>query len=180
MASEIVVPNEVNKMQKHLEKELFLLSMRHAFIVFYFWLLSFITQPLVIQSPLFVAIIVLFMSHHLLESIVWFYKSRKIRKRQSGDVSKLGHVFIRIVQRGEQLFIICYVMFFIIDLVKGEADVFSLMLSAFLFVVILLQHIQFYYVQIFFKSTSWLKYIPFQQKPRPACIVRERKAMGRS
>lgn len=166
-------------MQKHIEKELFLLSMRHVLIVFYFFLYPFITKLLVVPSPLFLAIIILFITHNQLESTIWFYKSRKIRKRQSGDISKVGHFFIQFFQRIEQLVMLGFVIFFINELVKGEVDVYALSLSIFLFVVIFLQHVQFYYVQIFIKPKSWFTYIPSLQKSRPSYIVRERKRVIR-
>ncbi|MEI4790993.1 hypothetical protein WAX46_12130 [Bacillus sp. FJAT-53060] len=161
-------------MQKYIEKELFLLFIRHVFMAFYFLVFPFIAQVFFVPSPLLIAIIALFIVHHLLESIIWFYKSRNIGKRQSGDISKRGHVFVQLVQRIEQLIMLGFVLFLISELVNGGADIFTLSLSIFLLLVVFLHHVQFYYFQIFFKSKNGFSYVPSMQKARPSYIVRER------
>ncbi|MDM5297250.1 hypothetical protein QUF51_03615 [Bacillus pumilus] len=167
-------------MQNHVEKELFRLSLKYAFIGLYSFMFPFIIQLQIEPSLLFIAITALIIFHHLLESVFWLYKSRNIRKRQTGDLSKTGHVFVRIVQRLEQLFMICFVIYFMTEVVKGGADVFLLTLSAILFIVVFLHHLQFFYIQIFFQSKSGFGYTLSLKRSRPSWIVRERKAMGRS
>ncbi|PCK22503.1 hypothetical protein CEY02_03995 [Bacillus pumilus] len=167
-------------MQTYIEKELFLLSVRHAFMAFYFLVFPFIVQALFVPSPLLIAGFALFIVHHLLESIIWFYKSRNIRKRQSGDLSKRGHVVVQLVQRIEQLIMLGFVLFLISELVKGGTDIFTISLSIFLLMVVFLHHVQFYYFQIFFKSMSGFSYFPSLKKARPSYIARERKALKRS
>ncbi|MFS3916176.1 hypothetical protein ACL9ST_18250 [Bacillus australimaris] len=167
-------------MKTSIEKELFLLSVRHALVFCYFFVFPFVAQVLYTPSPLFIALITLFMIHYLTESIIWFYKSRKLRKHQSGDLSKGGHVFVQIVQRLEQLVMIGFVVFFVNEWVQGGDDLSTLSLAIFLMMIFFLQHIQFYYVQLFFKSKSWFTYVPSLQKARPSYMVRERKALKRS
>ena len=165
-------------MQRYTEKQLFLLSARHAFTAFYFLVIPFIIKDLFESTPLFMVMIALFITHHLVTSIVWFYKSRNIRKRQSGDLTKRGHLVIQIVQRLEQLMMLGFVMLVISGWLQG--DMVTLLFTIFLFIVVFLQHIQFYYVQYFFKSSSWFTYVPSLQKARPSYIARERKALKRS
>ncbi|MCM2990446.1 hypothetical protein M3580_14595 [Bacillus safensis] len=167
-------------MKTSIEKELFLLSVRHALIFCYFLLFPFVAQVLYTPSPLFIALITLFMIHYLTESIIWFYKSKKMRKRQSGDLSKGGHVFVQLVQRLEQLVMIGFVVFFVNEWVQGADDLLTLSLAIFLMMIFFLQHIQFYYVQLFFKSNSWFTYVLSLQKARPSNMARERKALKRS
>ncbi|KEP25826.1 hypothetical protein [Bacillus zhangzhouensis] len=167
-------------MKTYIEKELFLLFVRHAFTALYFLVFPFVIQVLYTPSPLLIAIIALFMTHNLAESIIWFYKSRKIRKRQSGDISKRGYVFVQLVQRLEQLIMIVFVAFFISEWIQGGADNFTLSFTIFLLIIVFLQHVQFYYVQLFFKSKSWFTYVPSLKKARPSYIARERKALKRS
>ncbi|MBD3860820.1 hypothetical protein IEE86_13890 [Bacillus sp. 28A-2] len=167
-------------MKTYIEKELFLLSIRHACIACYFLLFPFVAQVLYTPSPLLIALIALFMTHNLVECIIWFYKSRNIKKRQSGKLSKRGHLFVQLVQRLEQLIMIGFVVFFINEWVQGAADMLTSSLAIFLLMVFLLQHIQFYYVQLFFKSKSWFTYVPSLQKARLSYIARERKALKRS
>ncbi|AMM99398.1 hypothetical protein P5485_004300 [Bacillus pumilus] len=167
-------------MKPYIEKELFLLSVRHACIACYFLVFPFVAQVLYTPSPLLIALIALFMTHNLVECTIWFYKSKKIRKRQSGDLSKRGHVLTQLMQRLEQLIMIGFVVFFITEWIHGAADHLTLLLAIFLFMLFSLQHIQFYYVQLFFKSTSWFSYVPSLQKARPSYIARERKALKSS
>lgn len=142
-------------MKPYIEKELFLLSVRHACIACYFLVFPFVAQVLYTPSPLLIALIALFMTHNLVECTIWFYKSRKIRKRQSGDLSKRGHILTQLMQRLEQLIMIGFVVFFITEWTHGAADHLTLLLAIFLLMLFSLQHIQFYYVQLFFKSKSW-------------------------
>ncbi|MCY7493902.1 hypothetical protein [Bacillus safensis] len=155
-------------MKTSIEKDLFLLSVRHACIAIYFLVIPFVVPIFYHPSPLSIALIALFITHNLAESIIWLYKSRKIRKHQSGDLSKRGHVFSQLVQRVEQLLILSF------------ADLSTLSFTLFLLIIIFLQHIQFYYVQLFFKSNSWFTYVPSLQKARPSYMARERKALKRS
>ncbi len=122
--------------------------------------------------------IALFIIHHLVTSIVWFYKSRNIRKRQSGDLTKRGHLVVQIMQRLEQLMMLGFVMVLISGWMQG--DIVTLLFTIFLFIVVFLQHIQFYYVQYFFKSSGWFTYVLSLQKARPSYIVRERRALKKS
>ncbi|WP_242013671.1 hypothetical protein [Bacillus safensis] len=69
-------------MKTSIEKDLFLLSVRHTCITIYFLVIPFLIPFFYHPSPLFIALIVLFITHNLAESIIWFYKSRKIRKHQ--------------------------------------------------------------------------------------------------
>ncbi|MFJ6206805.1 hypothetical protein [Bacillus pumilus] len=167
-------------MKPYIEKELFLLSVRHACIACYFLVFPFAAQVLYTPSPLLIALIALFMTHNLVECIIWFYKSRKIRKCQSGDLPKRGHVFVQLMQRLEQLMMIGFVVFFINEWLQGAADLQTLSLAIFLLMIFFLQHIQFYYFQLFFKSKSWFFYVPSLQKGRPSYIARERKVLKRS
>ncbi len=167
-------------MQPYTEKQLFLLSFRYAFIALYSLVIPFMVKALFVPSPLFIVLIALFITHNLVVSIVWFYKSRHIRKRQSGDLSKRGHVFVQIVQRLEQLMIIGFVILWISEWIQGGADNFTLSFTIFLLIIFSLHHIQFYYVQLFFKSNSWFTYVPSLKKARSSYIVRERKALKRS
>ncbi|MCY9673755.1 hypothetical protein M5W63_14575 [Bacillus pumilus] len=167
-------------MKPYIEKELFLLSVRHACIACYFLVFPFVAQVLYTPSPLLIALIALFMTHNLVECTIWSYKSRKIRKRQSGDLSKRGHVLTQLMQRLEQLIMIGFVVFFITEWIHGAADHLTILLAIFLFMLFSLQHIQFYYVQLFFKSTSWFSYVPSLQNARPSYIARERKALKSS
>ncbi|MDG3044268.1 hypothetical protein OE903_11420 [Bacillus sp. B6(2022)] len=96
--------------------------------------------------------IALFIIHHLVTSIVWFYKSRNIRKRQSGDLTKRGHLVVQIVQRLEQLMMLGFVMLLISGWMQG--DIVTLSFTIFLFIVVFLQHIQFYYVQYFLNRAA--------------------------
>ncbi|MCP9286122.1 MULTISPECIES: hypothetical protein [Bacillus] len=167
-------------MKISIEKDLFLLSVRHACITIYFLVIPFLIPFFYHPSPLFIALIVLFITHNLAESIIWFYKSSKIRKYQSGDLSKRGHGLTKIVQRLEQLMMISFVVFFINEWIQGIADMANLFFITFFFIIVFLQHIQFYYVQLFFKSNSWFTYVPSLQKSRPSYMARERKALKRS
>ncbi|OYN67448.1 MULTISPECIES: hypothetical protein [Bacillus] len=167
-------------MKTSIEKDLFLLSVRHALIACYFLVFPFVAQVLYTPSPLLIALIALFMIHNLTESIIWFYKSRKIRKHQSGDLSKRWHVFSQLVQRLEQLIILGFIILLINEWIQGRADLSTLSFTFFLLIVVFLQHIQFYYVQLFFKSNSWFTYVPSLQKARPSYMARERKALKRS
>ncbi|CAL8902156.1 hypothetical protein [Bacillus pumilus] len=142
-------------MKPYIEKELFLLSVRHACIAIYFLVIPFLIPFFYRPSLLFITLIALFITHNLAESIIWFYKSRKIRKRQSGDLSKRGHILTQLMQRLEQLIMIGFVVFFITEWTHGAADHLTLLLAIFLLMLFSLQHIQFYYVQLFFKSKSW-------------------------
>ncbi|APP14275.1 MULTISPECIES: hypothetical protein [Bacillus] len=165
-------------MQRYIEKQLFLLSARHAFTAFYFLVIPFIIKDLFKSTPLLMVMIALFIIHHLVTSIVWFYKSRNIRKRQSGDLTKRGHLVVQIVQRLEQLMMLGFVMLLISGWMQG--DIVTLSFTIFLFIVVFLQHIQFYYVQYFFKSSGWFTYVLSLQKARPSYIVRERRALKNS
>lgn len=167
-------------MKTSIEKDLFLLSVRHTCITIYFLVIPFVVPIFYHPSPLFIALIVLFITHNLAESIIWFYKSRKIRKHQSGDLSKRGHGLTKIVQRLEQLMMISFVVFFINEWIQGIADMSNLFFITFFIIIVFLQHIQFYYVQLFFKSNSWFTYVPSLQKTRPSYMARERKALKRS
>ncbi|MBG9911572.1 hypothetical protein ABD83_08915 [Bacillus xiamenensis] len=167
-------------MQSCTEKQLFLLSFRYAFIALYSLLIPFIAKVLFVPSPLFIVLIALFITHNLVVSIVWFYKSREIRKRQSGDLSKRGHILVQLVQRLEQLMMLGFVMLWVSEWIQGGADNFILSFTMFLLIIVILQHIQFYYVQLFFKSTSWFTYVLSLQKARPSYMARERKAFKRS
>ncbi|MFP7295289.1 hypothetical protein [Bacillus safensis] len=167
-------------MKTSIEKDLFLLSVRHALIAIYFLVIPFVVPIFYHSSPLSIALIALFITHNLAESIIWFYKSRKIRKHQSGDLSKRGHVFSQLVQRVEQLLILSFVILLINEWIHGRADLSTLSFTLFLLIIVFLQHIQFYYVQLFFKSNSWFTYVPSLQKARPSYIARERKALKRS
>ncbi|MFS0655811.1 hypothetical protein [Bacillus sp. 179-C3.3 HS] len=166
-------------MQNHVEKELFLLSWKHAFTALYFMVIPLIIQTVVVSSS-FSIMITLYILHNLLESVIWFYKSRKVRNRQIGDLSQLGQTFVQIAQRIEQLMMISGVIFFITEIVRGGVDLYFLIFPVVLFVVVLLQHLQFYYVQFFFKSKSWFAYTLSLRKLRPSRMVRERRAMKRS
>ncbi|KAB3543443.1 hypothetical protein F9231_15605 [Bacillus safensis] len=166
-------------MKTSIEKDLFLLSVRHALIACYFLVFPFVAQVLYTPSPLLMALISLFMIHNLTESIIWLYKSRKIRKHQSGDLSKRGHVFSQLVQRVEQLLILSFVILLINEWIQGRADLSTLSFTLFLLIIVFLQHVQFYYVQLFFKSHSWFIYVPSLQKARPSDMARERKALKR-
>ncbi|WP_223250506.1 hypothetical protein [Bacillus sp. GBSW2] len=141
-------------MKSYIEKELFLLSVRHACIACYFLVFPFAAQVLYTPSPLLIALIALFMTHNLVECIIWFYKSRKIRKHQSGDLSKRGHVFTQLMKRLEQLIMIGFVVFFITEWMQGAADLQTLSLAVFLLMIFFLQHIQFYYVQLFYPKAG--------------------------
>ncbi|ATH71416.1 MULTISPECIES: hypothetical protein [Bacillus] len=165
-------------MQRYIEKQLFLLSGRHAFTAFYFLVIPFIIKDLFKSTPLLMVMIALFIIHHLVTSIVWFYKSRNIRKRQSGDLTKQGHLVVQIMQRLEQLMMLGFVMVLISGWMQG--DIVTLLFTIFLFIVVFLQHIQFYYVQYFFKSSGWFTYVLSLQKARPSYIVRERRALKKS
>ncbi|MGG1962419.1 hypothetical protein ABFY43_15130 [Bacillus pumilus] len=167
-------------MKPYIEKELFLLSVRHACIAIYFIVIPFLIPFFYRPSLLFITLIALFITHNLAESIIWFYKSRKVRKHQSGDLSKRGHVLTEIAQRLEQLMMISFVVFFINEWIQGIADMSNLFFITFFFIIVFLQHIQFYYVQLFFKSNSWFSYVPSWQKARPSYIARERKALKSS
>ncbi|MEK4182518.1 hypothetical protein [Bacillus sp. FSL K6-1145] len=164
-------------MKPYIEKELFLLSVRHACMACYFLVFPFVAQVLYTPSPLLIALIALFMTHNLVECTIWFYKLRKIRKHQSGDLSKRGHVLTQIMQRLEQMMMIGFVIFFITKWMQGAADSLTLSLAIFLLMIFFLQHIQLYYVQLFFKSKSWFSYVPSWQRARPSYIARERKAL---
>lgn len=113
-------------MKPYIEKELFLLSVRHACIAIYFLVIPFLIPFFYRPSLLFITLIALFITHNLAESIIWFYKSRKIRKHQSGDLSKREHVLTQIVQRLEQLMMISFVVFFINEWIQGIADMSNL------------------------------------------------------
>lgn len=167
-------------MKTSIEKDLFLLSVRHALIACYFLVFPFVAQVLYAPSPLLIALIALFMIHNITESIIWLYKSRKIRKHLSGDLSKRGHVFSQLVQRVEQLLILSFVIVLINEWIQGRADLSTLSFTLFLLIIVFLQHVQFYYVQLFFKSNSWFTYVPSLQKARPSYMARERKALKRS
>ncbi|TFV07457.1 hypothetical protein E4T85_17810 [Bacillus stratosphericus] len=167
-------------MKTSIEKDLFLLSVRHVLIACYFLVFPFVAQVLYAPSPLLIALIALFMIHNITESIIWLYKSRKIRKHQSGDLSKRGHVFSQLVQRVEQLLILSFVIVLINEWIQGSADLSTLSFTLFLLIIVFLQHVQFYYVQLFFKSNSWFTYVPSLQKARPSYMARERKALKRS
>ncbi len=167
-------------MKSYIEKELFLLSFRHACVTIYFLVIPFLIPFFYRPSFLFITLIALFITHNLTESIIWFYKSRKIRKHQSGDLSKRGHVLTRIVQRLEQLMMISFVVFFINEWIQGIADLSNLFFITFFFIIVFLQHIQLYYVQVFFKSKSRFSYVPSWKRARPSYIARERKALNRS
>lgn len=118
-------------MKPYIEKELFLLSVRHACIAIYFLVIPFLIPFFYHPSLLFITLIALFITHNLAESIIWFYKSRKIRKHQSGDLSKRGHVLTQIVQRLEQLMMISFVVFFINEWIQGIADMSNLFFITF-------------------------------------------------
>ncbi|MBS4746323.1 hypothetical protein [Bacillus altitudinis] len=165
-------------MQRYIEKQLFLLSARHVFTAFYFLVIPFIIKDLFESTPLLMVMIALFIIHHLVTSIVWFYKSRNIRKGQSGDLTKRGHLVVQIVQRLEQLMMLGFVMLLISGSMQG--DIVTLLFTIFLFIVVFFQHIQFYYVQYFFKSSGWFTYVLSLQKARPSYIVRERRALKNS
>lgn len=75
---------------------------------------------------------------------------------------------------------ISFVVFFINEWIQGIADMSNLFFITFFFIIVFLQHIQFYYVQLFFKSHSWFTYVPSLQKARPSYMARERKALKRS
>lgn len=167
-------------MKTSIEKDLFVLSVRHALIACYFLVFPFVTQVLYTPSPLLMALIALFMIHNITESIIWFYKSRKIRKHQSGDLSKRGQLLSQFVQRVEQLIILGFVILLINEWIQGRADLSTLSFTLFLLTVVFLQHVQFYYVQLFFKTNSWFTYVPSLQKARPSYMARERKALKRS
>ncbi|MGE6526790.1 hypothetical protein [Bacillus safensis] len=167
-------------MKTSIEKVLFLLSIRHALIACYFLVFPFVAQVLYTPSPLLLVLIALFMIHNLTESIIWFYKSRRIRKHQSGDLTKRGHVFSQLVQRVEQLLIVGFVILLINEWIQGRVDLTTLSFTLFLLIIVFLQHIQFYYVQLFFKSNSWFTYVFSLQKARPSYMARERKALKRS
>ncbi|MBY0189965.1 hypothetical protein H7S25_08395 [Bacillus aerophilus] len=167
-------------MKTSIEKDLFLLSVRHTLIACYFLVFPFVAQVLYTPSPLLIALIALFMIHNITESIIWFYKSRKIRKHQSGDLSKRGQLLSQLVQRVEQLIILGFVILLITEWIQGRADLSTLSFTLFLLTVVFLQHVQFYYVQLFFKTSSWFTYAPSLQKARPSYMARERKALKRS
>ncbi|WP_456265553.1 MULTISPECIES: hypothetical protein [unclassified Bacillus (in: firmicutes)] len=167
-------------MKTSIEKDLFLLSVRHALIAIYFLVIPSVVPIFYHPSPLSIALIALFITHNLAESIIWFYKSRKIKKHQSADLSKGGHVFSQLVQRVEQLLILSFVILLINEWIQGRVDLSTLLFTFFLLIVVFLQHIQFYYVQLFFKSNSWFTYVPSLQKARPSYMARERKALKRS
>ncbi|APT46480.1 hypothetical protein [Bacillus safensis] len=167
-------------MKTSIEKDLFVLSVRHALIACYFLVFPFVAQVLYTPSPLLMALIALFMIHNITESIIWFYKSRKIRKHQSGDLSKRGQLLSQFVQRVEQLIILGFVILLINEWIQGSADLSTLSFTLFLLIIVFLQHVQFYYVQLFFKSNSWFTYVPSLQKARPSYMARERKALKRS
>ncbi|MFJ5671982.1 hypothetical protein ACIQAS_10120 [Bacillus safensis] len=149
-------------------------------IACYFLVFPFVAKVLYTLPPFLIALIALFMIHNLTESIIWFYKSRRIRKHQSGDLSKRGQVFSQLVQRVEQLLILGFVILLINEWIQGRADLSTLSITLFLLIVIFLQHVQFYYVQLFFKSNSWFTYVPSLQKARPSYMARERKTLKRS
>ncbi|MBR3380139.1 MAG: hypothetical protein IKG72_08460, partial [Bacillus sp. (in: Bacteria)] len=94
------------------------------------------------------------------------------------DLTKRGHLVILIMQRLEQLMMLGFVMLLISGLMQG--DIVTLLFTIFLFIVVFLQHIQFYYVQYFFKSSGWFTYVLSLQKARPSYIVRERRALKKS
>ncbi|MCK8453375.1 hypothetical protein AAZR19_17710 [Bacillus sp. Je.9.29.b] len=167
-------------MKTSIEKDLFVLSVRHALIAIYFLVIPFAVPIFYHPSPLSIALIALFITHNLAESIIWFYKSRKIRKHQSGDLSKRGQLLSQFVQRVEQLIILGFVILLINEWIQGRADLSTLSFTLFLLVIVFLQHVQFYYVQLFFKSNSWFTYVPSLQKARPSYMARERKALKRS
>lgn len=167
-------------MKTSIEKDLFLLSVRHTCITIYFLVIPFVVPIFYHPSPLSIALIALFITHNLAESIIWLYKSRKIRKHLSGDLSKRGHVFSQLVQRVEQLLILSFVIVLINEWIQGRADLSTLSFTLFLLIIVFLQHVQFYYVQLFFKSNSWFTYVPSLQKARPSYMARERKALKRS
>ncbi|WP_416806972.1 hypothetical protein [Bacillus safensis] len=166
-------------MKTSIEKDLFVLSVRHALIAIYFLVIPFAVPIFYHPSPLSIALIALFITHNLAESIIWFYKSRKIRKHQSGDLSKRGQLLSQFVQRVEQLIILGFVILLINEWIQGRADLSTLSFTLFLLTVVFLQHVQFYYVQLFFKSNSWFTYVPSLQKARPSYMARERKALKR-
>ncbi|WP_342492316.1 hypothetical protein [Bacillus sp. FSL M7-0003] len=167
-------------MKTSIEKDLFVLSVRHALIAIYFLVIPFAVPIFYHPSPLSIALIALFITHNLAESIIWFYKSRKIRKHQSGDLSKRGQLLSQFVQRVEQLILLGFVILLINEWIQGRADLSTLSFTLFLLVIFFLQHVQFYYVQLFFKSNSWFTYVPSLQKARPSYMARERKALKRS
>ncbi|MCA6610289.1 hypothetical protein [Bacillus safensis] len=167
-------------MKTSIEKDLFVLSVRHALIAIYFLVIPFAVPIFYHPSPLSIALIALFITHNLAESIIWFYKSRKIRKHQSGDLSKRGQLLSQFVQRVEQLILLGFVILLINEWIQGRADLSTLSFTLFLLVIVFLQHVQFYYVQLFFKSNSWFTYVPSLQKARPSYMARERKALKRS
>ncbi|ARD55396.1 hypothetical protein BA81_16659 [Bacillus safensis FO-36b] len=167
-------------MKTSIEKDLFLLSVRHALIAIYFLVIPFAVPIFYHPSPLSIALIALFITHNLAESIIWFYKSRKIRKHQSGDLLKRGQLLSQLVQRVEQLIILGFVILLINEWIQGRADLSTLSFTLFLLTVVFLQHVQFYYVQLFFKTSSWFTYVPSLQKARPSYMARERNALKRS
>ncbi|CAM5424622.1 hypothetical protein ACTHOS_17315 [Bacillus safensis] len=167
-------------MKTSIEKDLFLLSVRHALIAIYFLVIPFAVPIFYHPSPLSIALIALFITHNLAESIIWFYKSRKIRKHQSGDLLKRGQLLSQLVQRVEQLIILGFVILLITEWIQGRADLSTLSFTLFLLTVVFLQHVQFYYVQLFFKTSSWFTYVPSLQKARPSYMARERNALKRS
>ncbi|MBK4210826.1 MULTISPECIES: hypothetical protein [Bacillus] len=167
-------------MKTSIEKDLFLLSVRHALIAIYFLVIPFAVPIFYHPSPLSIALIALFITHNLAESIIWFYKSRKIRKHQSADLLKRGQLLSQLVQRVEQLIILGFVILLINEWIQGRADLSTLSFTLFLLTVVFLQHVQFYYVQLFFKTSSWFTYVPSLQKARPSYMARERNALKRS
>ena len=141
-------------MKTSIEKVLFLLSVRHALIACYFLVFPFVAQVLYTPSPLLLALIALFMIHNLTESIIWFYKSRRIRKHKSGDLSKRGHVFSQLVQRVEQLLIVGFVILLINEWTQGRVDLTTLSFTLFLLFIVFCSTFSFTTFSCFLNPTA--------------------------
>ncbi|MGE6631768.1 hypothetical protein [Bacillus sp. NPDC077027] len=163
-------------MKKELEKELFLIMTRHATLIMIMGAFTFIVQPSLYQEPILLPVIILLLFQNLQDMVFWFYKWVNIKKGRSADLSNRWHVPFHVTQRLQQGFMGLYGVFFVYEIASGHTSFWLACFSVFIFFVVFLEHIQFYYVQFFFRTTSGQFNIPFLRSPRPSYLARERKA----